>query len=570
MDFSMTYSTPPRDLDLEAALGIFSEASGAERGAIFTKAEVVEFILDIVGYNASYPLFAERLLEPSFGAGEFLRAAVRRLFDAYRRAELPIDEAVFRLAPAIRAVELHRETFHHTKAILLSDLIAEGMKRQDAEVLLESWLICDDFLLTHLEGGFTKIVGNPPYLRQEMIPGPLLAEYRRRFETLFDRADLYIPFIERSLTLLEPGGELGFICANRWIKNRYGAPLRRLVASGGFHLKAFIDMEKASAFHSEVIAYPGIFFIARERGVCTAVAQAQQIEFESLRSLASAIHAGAPDPRLTFLDRVAVGDAPWILDPADAVAILRRFETELPTLEEAGCKVGIGVATGADRVFIAPYKEMSVEDERKLPLVMAADISSGEVRWKGMGVLNPFGEDGQLVPLDKYPRFATYVEAHAEVLRGRNVAKRNPSRWYRTIDRINVSLIKQPKLLLPDIKDHLNVVYEDGNLYPHHNLYYILSSVWDLRALQAVLLSDIARFFVGSYSTKMRGGFLRFQAQYLRRIRIPHWQDVPLELRVALAEAARSQNRRACDDLAATLFGLSTAERESISRLLRG
>ena len=25
----------------------------------------------------------------------------------------------------------------------------------------------------------------------------------------------------------------------------------------------------------------------------------------------------------------------------------------------------------------------------------------------------------------------------------------------------------------------------------------------------------------------MRGGYLRFQAQYLRRIHIPHWKDVP-------------------------------------------
>jgi len=38
---------------------------------------------------------------------------------------------------------------------------------------------------------------------------------------------LYIPFIERSLCMLAPGGALGFICADRWMKNRYGAPLRK-------------------------------------------------------------------------------------------------------------------------------------------------------------------------------------------------------------------------------------------------------------------------------------------------------------------------------------------------------
>jgi hypothetical protein len=35
-----------------------------------------------------------------------------------------------------------------------------------------------------------------------------------------DRADLYDPFIERSLRLLTDSGRLGFICADRWMKNR--------------------------------------------------------------------------------------------------------------------------------------------------------------------------------------------------------------------------------------------------------------------------------------------------------------------------------------------------------------
>jgi hypothetical protein len=65
---------------------------------------------------------------------------------------------------------------------------------------------------------------------------------------------------------------------------------------------------------------------------------------------------------------------------------------------------------------------------------------------------------------------------------------------------------------IPDIKSETHIIYESGKLYPHHNLHYVLATAWDIRALQAVLLSDISRFFVGLYSTKMRGGYLRFQA----------------------------------------------------------
>ena len=40
------------------------------------------------------------------------------------------------------------------------------------------------------------------------------------------------------------------------------------------------------------------------------------------------------------------------LSKEDQMAVLRRLEQDFPTLEDVGCKVGIGVATGADKGFI--------------------------------------------------------------------------------------------------------------------------------------------------------------------------------------------------------------------------
>ncbi len=91
-----------------------------------------------------------------------------------------------------------------------------------AATLSDRWLHHGDFLLAELPGTFDAVVGNPPYVRQELIPGVLLSEYRSRYATMYDRADLYIPFIERSLCSLVKRGALGFICADRWMKNRYG------------------------------------------------------------------------------------------------------------------------------------------------------------------------------------------------------------------------------------------------------------------------------------------------------------------------------------------------------------
>lgn len=239
------------------------------------------------------------------------------------------------------------------------------------------------------------------------------------------------------------------------------------------------------------------------------------------------------------------------------MGVIRDLENSLPALEAVGVRVGIGVATGADAVFIG--RDLDVEDARKLPLVTTRDIRSGRVEWRGDWVLNPFEPDGGMVDLSAYPRFAAYLEAHRERIERRNVAVRNPTGWFRTIDRIHESLTWRPKLLIPDIKGTAHVVYEEGRLYPHHNLYHITSETWDLRALQTVLSSRLAHAFIAAYSPRMRGGNLRFQAQYLRRIRIPDWATLSEELRVKLRKAAVDENLALAEQAVKELYGFDDA-----------
>lgn len=535
------------------------------RGAVFTRREVVEFILDLAGYTADQPLHEKRLLEPSFGGGDFLLPIIERLLCAWRAAR-PKGSEFEELADAIRAVELHHDTFRKTYIAVVELLKREGMISNTAQALTDRWLSQGDFLLAPLEGEFDFVIGNPPYIRQELIPAPLLAEYRIRFETMYDRADIYIPFFERSLKLLSDGGRLGFICADRWMKNRYGGPLRSLVAEW-FHLKVYVDMVDTPAFHSDVIAYPAITIISRETPAATRIAHRPTIDRATLTTLADLLRSPTlPKETRTVLEltRITNGAEPWLLESPDHMALIRRLESCFPTLEEVGCKVGIGVATGADKAFIGDYETLDVEPDRKLPLVTTKDILSGEVMWRGQGVINPFTGQGGLVDLDDYPRLRRYLEDRREVIAGRHCAKKTPANWYRTIDRITPTIAARPKLLIPDIKGEAHVVFEGGDLYPHHNLYFVTSDDWDLRALQAVLLSAITLLFVATYSTKMRGGFMRFQAQYLRRIRVPRWADVSEPLRCELVEAAIKRDVQACNLAVFKLYGLSHEERSSL------
>lgn len=549
---------------LKRAIHDLANAGDEARGAYFTRREVVEFILDLVGYSVEQPLHTMRILEPSFGGGDFLIPIVERLLESFRKHSKRPGGKFKALASAIRGVELHRESFQSTRKKVADLLATSGVSPEDIEVILDAWLIHGDFLLADLEGDFSFVVGNPPYVRQELIPQVLMAEYRRRYVTIYDRADIYIPFIERSLSLLSFDGSLGLICADRWMKNRYGGPLRRLITEK-YNLKFYVDMVDTPAFHSEVMAYPAITVMTRGSRSPTRIARRPAIDVASLSGLAKQLNTKRLSGKnIREIPPLVQGDSPWLFDGSNGLSLVRRLEEEFPSLEEAGCRVGIGVATGADKVFIGPMDTLDVEDNRKLPLVMPRDIQDGTVKWQGLGVLNPFTEEGNLVDLVQYPRFTAYLTKHEAVIRARHVARKNQRGWYRTIDRITPSLATTPKLLIPDIKGGAHIVYDEGKFYPHHNLYYITSTSWDLRALQAILQSGIARLFISTYSTKMRGGYLRFQAQYLRRIRLPRWESISISQRAGLIQAAVKGDLEACQRLSCEVFQLSEEEQASL------
>lgn len=543
------------------------DGSIEERGAVFTAPPVVTAILDLANYISSFDLHTKRLLEPSFGAGDFLLPAIERLLDSFENSGNSFSAANTMLGDAICAVELHKSTFESTKSTVIDLLVKRGITRRKASNLASNWMINDDFLLTNIEGNFDCVVGNPPYVRPERIPSPLLQEYRRIYSTMFDRADIYVPFYERALGLLRNDGTLAYICANRWNKNKYGGPLRALI-SKTYHLTHYIDLVGVPAFSSEVIAYPAITVIRKDDGRDTLVSSRPSLE--ELPAIANKMtnSKGKTTPKgIVRVSDIARGRDPWLLDSLEQLALIRKIESRHPTIENDKCRVGIGVATGCDKVYIAPYDTLPVEESRKLPLAMAKDLRGCEIHWNGMGVLNPYESNGTLANLDDYPKFRSYLNRHKKTLSNRHVAKKDNLRWYRTIDRIYSELTMTPKLLIPDIKGGATVAYDPGGYYPHHNLYHITSEHWELRALQAILRSSISVLFVASYGVRMNGGYLRFQAQYLRRICVPEWNTLNRHTRGRLLDVSGSDDLSEIDDIVLTTYNLTSSERKTIKRI---
>lgn len=538
----------------KAAYAYGSRSDGGTHGVVLTKPHVVELILDLAGYTSERDLGRSALLEPSCGHGAFLVPAAERLV----RSALIHGRDLSSLDGALLAFDIDDTHVQATKAALIERLKQCSVLGRVGRRLVDHWAQAGDFLLAPLPRTFEFVVGNPPYIRIEQLSPDLQAEYRRRYETLFDRADLYVAFIERSLSLLASDGTLSFICADRWTLNRYGAPLRKLITAR-YGMRAYVDLHKASPFENEVIAYPSIFVIDRAKRegpvrVAT-LTRGSPEEVDAVRGVA--LNGRNPaSVNISAYDTWFSGDAPWVLSSPEQLAVLRELEGRLPLLEDGGrASVRIGVASGNDSVFIVPG-DADIEPDRLLPLVMRDDISNGAVADGGRYVINTFDEHGT-IDLDRYPRLKRYFSQHDAAIRRRHVSQKNSGSWFRTIDRVYPELAAKPKLLIPDIAGSNEVVLERGRYYPHHNLYFIISDAWDLEVLGGLLSSRPALFFVWSYAVKMRGGYLRFQAQYLRRIRVPAPESIADHVAADIKDAFRSRDFARLDELAQVAYGLS-------------
>jgi adenine-specific DNA-methyltransferase len=528
-------------------------------GAVFTKPPIISLILDLAGYVPDKVRLADfRLLEPSCGDGAFITAAIRRLLASERHHQKKIDWNSPALSGALTACDLNSGFVQQARQAVGTLLADEGCPLGRAEELAAAWILHADFLLTSWPTPFDFVVGNPPYVRIEDLPPPVLQRYREIYRTCTDRADLYVAFFEKGLRLLSPRGCLAYICANRFAKNLYGRQLRQMIAEE-YHVRYYLNLEHTQPFETDVSAYPCVTVIDRQRGEPTQAASLEDVEADTLENLRPT-HARRATPLATFAAWYQDG-SPWIATERKSYDQMVGLAARCPTLEESaeGTRVGIGVATGADDVYVRAGLDPQIEPSCQLPLVMAADISPAALTWSGHYLINPFDDtdDGRLRELAAYPGLAAYFEANQAALRGRHVARKRSESWYRTIDRVTRSLQPTPKLVIPDIQSGGVVGYDDGKYYPHHNVYWITSSGWNLRALQALLRSTLVLEQIRAHSVQMRGGSLRYQAQVLRKVRLPSYASLSTDLVARLAAVGGSDDQALIDALAEEGFGVA-------------
>jgi hypothetical protein len=473
-----------------------NRTSGGEHGTVYTNEEIVNFILSLTGLNTLSDFLSKKILDPSVGEGAFVIPLVRRIIKESANEKINIINSL----KNITLVELDPKKIETLKYNILSTLCAHSADYEGYIKYIN--IINDDYLLANT-GRYDVIIGNPPYVRYDNIPMEKIEIYKRLFSCFKNRSDLYILFIEKGIKSLNRNGILSFICADRWLNNQYGISLKKTIYYN-FFFKDFVKIENFSPFSEEVIAYPAIFSIA------------------NMEKLNSSYYVAHSKEEMDF-NRYLTGKSNISFDD-NGNFIFNTINPKHTLIEEQGFKIGIGVATGADKVFIVQGNTNNLENEVLVPLITRKDVNETGIVWRNRYVINPFFKNSSsLINLDDYPNTKKYLYDHYSELVKRHVAEKNSKKWYKTIDRIDTNLLKKPKLLIPDISIKNIIYYDKGDYYPHHNFYYIVGNTEeDLLILRAILSSDFVKQQIAEKGLLMNGGALRWQAQTLRKVYIPN------------------------------------------------
>lgn len=499
-------------------------------------------MLDMAGYVAGRGLHLSqhRIIEPSCGDGAFLDEIIRRLItDASPAAT---DEWAD-MRNAIHACDIDERSVNRCRASASELLRESGCPDDIASRLSREWIVRADFLLTTMPKA-DWIVGNPPYIRATDMDIDTRRQYISVNDSMTAGADIYIGFYDHAIDTLNDEGTLCFICSDRWLQNQYGTRLREKVATEA-NLDTLIRMHGVNAFAQEVDAYPAITLITKSAAHddLRYVECSPDFNEENVAALTEWLSAPATASHHSFTASMAC-KPPYPSDvfplgkPEDIRFVMQAQET-LPKLEATGIRIGIGVATGCDAVFITDDHDL-VEHDRLLPLFYMRDHRRHiqKQRW----LVNPWDSNGALINLDDYPLTEAYFNKYHAKLSKRNIAKRHAADWFRTIDKVNLSLMNRDLLLMPDLASDPSPILSRGK-YPHHNCYWIASDIWDLTVLGGLLMSNQTKTFIDCLGVKMRGRTLRFQAQYLRLLHIPRYEDISRQTRETLSHAFNTNDR---------------------------
>ncbi len=201
---------------------IFDIEENKEKCQKFTPTEMVETMLDLIGYSTD--LIGKKVLENSFGSGNILIAIVRRYIEDCIAHKTPLERIAEGLSEDIIGIEYDKKQFRKCQRSL-NKLAVEY------ELPYVKWNIHNaDALKWKYDVKFDYIIGNPPYISYKNIDEDSKEMIRSNFTSCQSgKFDYCYAFIELGIRNLAVNGKMVQLIPSNIFKNVFAERLREML-----------------------------------------------------------------------------------------------------------------------------------------------------------------------------------------------------------------------------------------------------------------------------------------------------------------------------------------------------
>ncbi|MEG4264574.1 Eco57I restriction-modification methylase domain-containing protein [Microcoleus sp. Pol11C1] len=570
------------------------------------------YVRGLVNYRER--LESIRVIDPACGSGAFLIQALEFLLAERRRvseiySDITRQPALFDHDQAIRAilsqnifgVDINPESVEITKLALWLHTAVPGapLTTLDSNVRCGNSLVGPEIyawredLLSQLNideqerinafdwqaafpqvfnaGGFDCVVGNPPYVklqnfrRVESHSADYLISAERSDGTPYYHStrtgnfDLYLPFIEKGLSLLNPDGRMGYIAPSVWLKNEYGEALRALIRSTG-QLERWVDFASFMVF-DEAIVYTALQFFTSRRNDSIRFAYAHD----------GAVHVADwanADYRLSYVELPSDNAAAWNLLPARDRELMTKLHASGHTLASVTEAIVVGIQTSADSIYhlnrigTDQYRsragvDVEIEDRLMKALVSGAEAVRYATPCTDTYLLFPYlveqrpggGADTRLFTggemTERFPKGWAYLRRHELALRARENNKMDlDGGWWGYNYPKNLDKQHLAKLIVPRLVETLYCSFDDQGAYSLDNVDaggIVVRDAEQGYLLSAILNSDVLTWAFLRISKPFQNGYYSANKQFIAPLPIPDMHD---DIRDKLIELSRRLQER--------------------------
>jgi hypothetical protein len=530
-------------------------------------------------------LQAIRIVDPACGSGAFLISAFRRLLDERKRVAREIagrepDEAAIIatiLADNLYGVDLNPASVEITKLALWlhSARAAQPLSSLDRTIRCGNSLVGPDFwtMVEHTPaseehnrpfdweaafpeaaGGFDIVLGNPPYVKlQNLMPVyPDQVRYltAERPAGTYESArtgnfDLYLPFIEKGLRLLAPGGRMAYIAPSLWTANEYGEGLCGVVHRTR-QLERWLDFRSFQVF-DDAITYTALQFFTREPNAEIRIAAAPDGELGGV---------DWSDPALAVPTAALGPEGRWLMCAGADRAVIERLWAAHPSLEDPEVTDGIfvGIQTSADHIYhlrrigdgrygFRPRRErgararppeevVTIEDTIMKPLVSGEEAQRFETPATDTYLLFPYERDerGRMrliaaAELERrFPKAWEHLRRWERELRARESNSFDDAEWYRFGRHQGLERQDRTKLAVPRLVQHLACSLDERGVFHLDNVDVggvAPAAGVDPSYLLAILNGEVANYVFRKVSKPFQHGYFSANRQFIAPIPVP-------------------------------------------------